>query len=204
MSPRSKSISVLVGFGAVALFGGLALAKGGKSPADAATMAKTMDGAKTTLSKVVDAAAAECKGKVVSAMAVMADDGKVTYQAGCVADGKAMVVEMDASGKGGSTKKMKSVNGMDAAAMEKCAKAMDADKMPLTKMIETAETASKGKAVAAMAMLKKDKLAAEVYTVAGEKLMKADVDNTGKADKMEEAKALPDMKTEAMPPSKGG
>ncbi|MBI1827684.1 MAG: hypothetical protein HYR83_15005 [Planctomycetes bacterium] len=163
-----------------------------------------MEGAKTTLSRVVDAAAAECKGKIVSVMAAMADDGKMSYQAACVAEGKMMVVEMDASGKGGATKKMKSVNGMDAAASEKCAKAMEADKMPLTKMIEAAETASKGKAVAALAMMKKDKLAAEVYTVAGEKLMKADVDNTGKADKMEEAKALPDMKTEVMPPAKGG
>jgi len=203
MSPRSKSISVLVGFTAMALCGGIALAKGG-SPADAAKMVKSMDEGKTTLTKVADAAAAECRGKVVGVMAVLASDGKMSYQASCVAEGKMNLVDMDASGKGGSMKKMKSINGMDAAASEKCVKAMDAEKSSLNKMIEAAEAASKGKAVAAMAMMKKDKMSAEVYTVAGEKLMKVEFDHTGKAGKTEEAKALPDMKTEAMPPARGG
>ena len=90
--------------------------------------------------------------------------------------------------------------GKCAADCKSMVKKMEEGKTSLAKAIEAAEAHSKGKAVGAMGELEAGKFGVEVYCMVGDKLMEVDVDGTGKATGMKEAKAM----GEAEPAKKGG
>ncbi len=79
----------------------------------------------------------------------------------------------------------------DAAGAKALVAAMDAGKVTLASAITAAETASKGKAVAAIAEMQGDKLHVDVYVSAGDKLQRVEVDATGKAGTPTDAKEVP-------------
>lgn len=203
MSVKAKLSVALMGVGMVAYAANSALAHCGKCAEDAIVMAKSMDDGKLTLAKAADAAAAACKGKIVNVVATKADT-KVSFKAYCVAEGKMHEVTVDNTGKASAPTEIKSGMGTEAVAAANITKAMDDGKTTLNKAVDAGESAAKGKALAATSAMKDNKLAVEVYALAGDKLMKVDVDAAGKAGKAEEVKLLPEAKTEAKPKSKGG
>lgn len=80
--------------------------------------------------------------------------------------------------------------GKCAADCKKMATAMDAGKVTLAKVIEAAETASKGKALTASTQLTGEAVEFTVDCLVGDKIMEVKVDKTGKAGEMKEAKSL--------------
>lgn len=80
--------------------------------------------------------------------------------------------------------------GKCAADCKKMVTAMDAGKVTLAKVIEAAETASKGKALTATTHMAGDAIEFTVDCLVGEKIMEVKVDKTGKAGEMKEAKSL--------------
>lgn len=81
--------------------------------------------------------------------------------------------------------------GTCAGSCKDMLKMMDTGKVTLASAITAAEAHSKGKAMAAVSELEGGKLGIEVFCLVGDKLMEVEVDGTGKATKMEEAKTLP-------------
>lgn len=95
--------------------------------------------------------------------------------------------------------------GKCAGSAKEMAAAMDTGKVTLASAIAAAETASKGKALMAATHMHDKNVHIEVYTIAGEKIMKVDVDGTGKAGTPTEAKELPASgHAEVKKPVKGG
>lgn len=201
---RKTIASVLAGFGIIAVSANFAIAHCGRCAGDAAVMVKSMDDGKVTLVKAADAAAVACKGKITDIIATIGADKKVTFKAYCAADGKLTEVTIDTAGKAATPTEVKSAMGADASAAGSRVKAMDDAKLTLAKSVEAGEAASKGKALAATTSMKDGKFNTDVYALAGDKLMRTEVDATGKAGKTEEAKMLPEAKTEAKPKAKGG
>jgi hypothetical protein len=81
--------------------------------------------------------------------------------------------------------------GKCAADCKTMVKAMETGKVTLASAITAAEAKSSGKAVAAVSELEDGKLEIAVYCLVGDKIMEVEVDATGKAVGMEEAKTLP-------------
>ena len=95
--------------------------------------------------------------------------------------------------------------GKCAADAKAMVTAMDAGKVTLSSAIAAAEAAAKGKSVSASSHMHDGKVHIEVYVVAGDKIMKVDVDGTGKAGTPAEAKELPGTgQPEKKAPIKGG
>lgn len=93
----------------------------------------------------------------------------------------------------------------DAAGAKALVTAMDAGKVTLASAISAAETAAKGKAVAAIAEMEGGKLHVDVYVSAGDKLQRVEVDATGKAGTPSDAKEVPGGgHAAAKPAPKGG
>lgn len=67
---------------------------------------------------------------------------------------------------------------------------MDEGKTTLSAAIAAAEAKAKGKAVAAYTELEGGKIEFEVYCMVGDKLMEVEVDGTGKAGEMKDAKMI--------------
>jgi len=82
--------------------------------------------------------------------------------------------------------------------------AMDTGKVTLASAITAAETAAKGKALVANTHLHDKKVHIDVYVLAGDKIMKVGVDETGKAGTPTEAKELPSAAAEKKPLKSGG
>lgn len=171
-----------------------ALAHCGKCAGDCKEVAKQMEAGKVTAASMIAAAEAASKGKAVGMSCSLAG-GKMAGSVNCVVGDKVQAVEVGADGKAG---KMEEAKGMSADA----GKAMDAGKMTAAKVIEAAEAHSKGKALAMVTTAAGGKASYEVYALAGDKLQKVKVDETGKATAMEEAKSLPSH--EEKPKVKGG
>lgn len=198
-----KLVSAVLGLGFVGLAASEVIADCGRCAEDAKAMAASMDAGKLTLAKAADAAAAACKTKVVNVVATKAGD-KVAFKAYCYGEGRMHEVTVDHTGKAGTPTAIKSGMGTDAPAAGNVSKAMDDGKLTMASVVTTAETAAKGKALAVTTAMKDNKLNTEVYVLAGDKIMKTEVDATGKAGKTEEAKMLPEAKSEALPKPKGG
>ena len=94
--------------------------------------------------------------------------------------------------------------GKCAGSAKEMVTAMDTGKVTLTSAVSAAETAAKGKALMANTHMHDKKLQFEVYVLAGEKIMKVDVDGAGKAGTPAEAKELPTAAAEKKPAPKGG
>lgn len=95
--------------------------------------------------------------------------------------------------------------GKCAGSAKEMVTAMDAGKVTLSSAITAAEAAAKGKAVVAGTHMHDGKVHIEVYVSAGDKIMKVDVDGTGKAGTPAEAKELPGTgHAEKKAPIKGG
>ena len=98
--------------------------------------------------------------------------------------------------------------GKCAGSAKEMASAMDAGKMGLGAAIAAAETAAKGKAVAALAGMHDGKLDVAVYVSAGDKLQVVMVDAAGKAGAPADAKELPTVAhaapAEKKPAPRGG
>jgi uncharacterized membrane protein YkoI len=160
-------------------------------------MVKYMDTGKVTLSSAITAAEAASKGKATAAACTLTN-GKLGFDVHCVSGDKVSYVEVDGAGKAGKSTDA----GGDVSKTKDAAKAID--KVTLASAIGAAETASKGKAVAAGAKSTAGKVSFEVFCLAGDKIMKVDVDDAGQAGKTEEAKAIPECKHEAKAAPKGG
>ena len=80
--------------------------------------------------------------------------------------------------------------GKCAGDCKKMVTAMDAGKVTLAKAIESAEAASKGKALTAETRLAGDAVEFTVDCLVGDKIMEVKVDKAGKAGEMKEAKSL--------------
>ncbi len=100
--------------------------------------------------------------------------------------------------------------GRCASSCKDMVKYMESGKVTLASAIAAAEAHSKGKAVAAISEVEDGALEIAVYCMVGDKIMEVEVDGTGKAVEMEEAKSLPggdghehDAKPKAKP-IKGG
>ena len=81
--------------------------------------------------------------------------------------------------------------GKCAGSAKEMVTAMDAGKVTLGAAITAAETAAKGKAVAANCDMEGGKLDFDVYVLVGDKIMQVEVDATGKAGKSTEVKEFP-------------
>jgi len=92
--------------------------------------------------------------------------------------------------------------GKCAGSAKEMATAMDAGKTGLAAAITAAETAAKGKAVAALAGMHDGKLDVAVYVSSGDKLQVVMVDAAGKAGAPAEAKELPHAGHAAAPAEK--
>lgn len=131
-----------------------------------------------TLGKAVDAAGAASKGTPIAAKS--AAEG---FEVHVVVGGMRMIVPVDAKGTASA--------GTEKAGegMAEIATAMAASKQSLSGAIAAAEAHSKGTAKMAKAWMNGANLEFMVATMVGDKTMNVTVDGTGKATKMEEAKA---------------
>ena len=201
---RSKQLWIaILGLGIVGVCMSNAHAHCGRCAADCKVMATSMDAGKVTLSSAADAAAAACKTTVVDIVATKAGD-KVAFKAYCYGEGKMHEVTVDHSGKASAPTALKSGMGIDINTGGTVSKGMTEAKQTIATLAATGEAASKGKALAVTTAIKDNKVSCEVYTLAGDKLMKTAVDAAGKAGTTEEAKMLPEAKSEPMPKPKGG
>jgi len=157
----------------------------GKCAGDCKVMVTAMDSSKATASSMIAAAEAASKGKAIG-MTCTLDKGKMTAMVYCVADAKVQAVAVDAEGKAGKVKEMKDADG-------RVAQSMESEKMTAAKVIEAAEAHSKGKALAMIAERKGSGAVFEVYALVEDAIQKVDVNESGTATAMTEAKALPDQ-----------
>ncbi len=197
MTRMNRFVLPLVGVTVLGLSAITAYAHCGKCAGSCQEIVKYMDTGKVTLGSAITAAETQAKGKATAALCHL-EGGKVSFDVHCVAGDKVSHVTVDGTGKATKTDEAKGETTKDKDA----GKAID--KVTLASAITAAEGASKGKAVAAGAKSTAGKLGFEVYCLAGDKLVKVDVDDAGKAGKTEDAKALPECKHEAKAPVKGG
>lgn len=82
--------------------------------------------------------------------------------------------------------------GKCAADGKKIAALLDQNKLTLARAIESAEKHSKGRAVSVISKLaENDKLAVEVYCMAGDKIMRCNIQDTGGVGEMKEVREFP-------------
>lgn len=171
-----------------------AVAHCGKCAVDCKELVKLMESGKATAASMIAAAETASKGKAIGMYSSL-DKGKMSAKVLCAVGDKVQSVEVGADAKAGKVDEAKGAKA-DAA------KAMETAKLTAAKVVEAAETHSKGKALALVSTATGGKATYEVYALAGDKLQKVKVDETGKATAMEEAKSLP--AEEVKPAPKGG
>jgi len=157
----------------------------GKCAMDCKEVLKQMDAGKITAASMVAAAETASKGKAVGMYCAL-EKGKMDCGVFALVGDKVQDVAIDAAGKAGKMEEAKDMKGMGDVA-----KAMDAAKLTMAKVIEAGEAKSTGKALAVTAKAAAGKASYEVYCLAGDKLQNVKVDDAGKATGMEEAKTLP-------------
>ncbi|TWT43899.1 hypothetical protein RAS1_02990 [Phycisphaerae bacterium RAS1] len=160
------------------------------TPADAKATIKMLDDAKMTLAKSIETAETCCKGKAGFAGGHK-HEGKVDVMVVSMVGEKWVECHIDAAGKCSKTSDWKpAADDKDhkPADMAKAVAAMGEAKITWAKAIEAAEGHSKGRAFGAHVEMEKDALDVEVYCLVGEKMMKCEMDKTGKVTKMEEMK----------------
>ncbi|MBI4717622.1 MAG: hypothetical protein HY763_07445 [Planctomycetes bacterium] len=94
--------------------------------------------------------------------------------------------------------------GKCAGSCKDMQKKMEEGKVTLSSAITAAETACKGKAMAAVPHMDGGKVGVSVYCLAGEKLVVVEVDGTGKAGEAKDAAMLPGEAPKPAPPKPGG
>lgn len=129
------------------------------------------------LGKAVEVAGATSKGTPIAAKTTASG-----FEVHVVAGGKTMSIPVDAKGTASAGKEIPGENA-------ELVKALTDGKQTLSGAIMAAEAHSKGKATSAKAWMNAGKLEFLIGTMVGDKTMNVTVDNTGKAVKMDEAKA---------------
>lgn len=155
----------------------------GKLSDNAKDAAKALEGGKTNLSKVIEAAEAATKGKAVAVMATK-KDANVVFAVHCAAEGKCKVAHVDGAGKAGE---VKDGSADDCKGWADSTKMMDAAKMGLTKAVAAAEADTKGMATSASS----DGNGFMVAVVADGKVWNVTVGKDGKVGKKDEEKPAP-------------
>ncbi len=153
--------------------------------ADAQQILAQMDAAKSTTAKLITAAETHCKGQAVGVMLDWLNaawDAKVF----CVVDGKVQAVSLDAAG---TVTKMEEAKGMDS--LVPVASSMSAGKLTLVKVVEAAESRTRGKALAVIAAVEEGSPSFDCYCAKPEVIVRVAVDATGKAGKVADADFVP-------------